>query len=408
MILTLSAPALYALELTPRCNNRCAGCYNVFASDREHTAPILPLRDWRAILERIRPSAHLVKLTGGEPTLYPHLAGLIALLDELEITFSLFTNARWPDPAGVIQVLQASSAFRGLLISLHGTTATAHEAFSGVRGSFDETIDNIRRATAAGLPVVLSTVIHRRNLDELAQLPALCADLGADHISFNRYLGPPAPQVEPLPKELYSAVSRIEEMRRAGQRVKFGNCIPQCFVTSSAMGCLAGVAYCTIDPWGNVRPCNHSPTRCGNLLQESVASIWQGKAMEQWRQRIPPECHTCAAFPQCHGGCRAQAETLALPADPLMDKALRRLPQPEQVEMYAGWRPLRVCKIRQEPFGYVLLRGNHIVPLAGDDLGILEACDGQTTLSALGEQLGQRGLQLIYELYRRGIVEMQD
>ncbi len=406
MILTLSAPVLYALELTPACNNRCPGCFNVFATDR--AAQVLPLHDWRTILARIRPHAHRVKLTGGEPTLYPDWAALVALLDEWAMRFSVFTNARWPDPAQVIRVLQSNPACVGLLVSLHGTTAEAHEAFSGVRGSFEETVANIRRAARAGLPVALSTVIHRRNLDTLEQMPALCADLGADHVSFNRYLGPPAPGIEPTHEELKEAVLRIERMRQQGKRVKLGNCVPQCFMTSSSSGCLAGVAYCTVDPWGNLRPCNHSPTQCGNLLSESVESIWQDSAMEGWRQRIPAECHRCAAFGQCHGGCRAQAETLKLPTDPLMTAPIADPPAPQRIELGEGWRPLAACEIRQEPFGYVLMRGNRIAPLPADALPILQACDGQTTLRELSETFGPRGLQVIYELSRQGLVEMQD
>jgi len=406
VILTLSAPVLYALELTPACNNRCAGCFNVFATDR--TAPVLPLDDWRKILAGIRPHAHRLKLTGGEPTLYPDLAGLIALLDEWNLRFSMFTNARWADPSGVVHLLKASTALDGLLVSLHGATAGAHEAFSGVPGSFDETVVNIRRAVAAGLPVALSTVIHRHNLGELEQMSALCADLGADHVSFNRYLGPSNPEIEPTPDALRDAVLCIERMRTHGRRVKLGNCVPQCFVESSSVGCLAGVAYCTIDPWGNLRPCNHSPTQCGNLLQKDVVRIWQGAAMERWRARIPSTCHRCAVFGQCHGGCRAQAELLNLPTDPLMTAPLTVCSAPQRIELNPAWHPLLNCEIRQESFGYVLLRGNRIAPLPADLLSIVQTCDGKRSLRMLYEQFGRRGLQVIYELYRQGLLEMQD
>lgn len=405
MILTLSAPVLYALELTPACTNRCAGCFNVFSN---RSMPPLPLDCWQDILARIRPHAHRLKLTGGEPTLYPEFAGLVALLDRWEMRFSLFTNARWTNPAHIVRVLAASTAFCGLLVSLHGATAQAHEAFSGSVGSFAEAVANIRHAVNAGLPVALSTVIHRHNLAQLEQMPALCAELGADHVSFNRYLGPSVPEIEPRPDELKDAILRIEKMREQGLRVKLGNCVPHCFVASSSVGCLAGVAYCTIDPWGNLRPCNHSPTQCGNLLQESVESIWQGRAMEQWRARIPADCHRCAAFGQCHGGCHAQAELLSLPTDPLMGAPLAACASLSRVELDANRCPLAACEIRQESFGYVLLRGNRLAPLATDDLPIVQACDGKTPLHVMNARFGQRGLQVIYALYRQGLLDMQD
>ncbi|NIN93755.1 MAG: SPASM domain-containing protein, partial [Anaerolineae bacterium] len=142
-------------------------------------------------------------------------------------------------------------------------------------------------------------------------------DLGADHVAFNRYLGPKDPAIEPTDEQLRQAVLQIEALRQEGARVKFGNCIPQCFVESSSTGCLSGVAYCTIDPWGNMRPCNHSPLKCGNLLEQSVEEAWQSAEMQRWRGMIPAECHLCAEFPQCHGGCRAMAIELDLEKDPL-------------------------------------------------------------------------------------------
>jgi radical SAM protein with 4Fe4S-binding SPASM domain len=405
VILSLPAPVLYALELTPVCNNRCPGCYNVFAG-RRTAAPVLPLDQWRLLLERIRPYAHLVKLTGGEPTLYRDLAGLVSLLDEFSLSYSVFTNARWSDPEALIRLLAASSSFRGMLVSVHGATAASHEAFTGVGGSFDQALDNIRRATDSGLQVVLSTVIHRYNLEELPAVAALCARLGADHVSFNRYLGPPAPQIEPSPAELRGAVARIEALREAGTRVKFGDCVPHCFVPSSARGCLAGIAYCTIDPWGTVRPCSHSPTRLGSLFERSIVDIWADDEARAWRNRVPDACHTCAAFGDCHGGCRAQAETRGLPADPLMTGPLAHRIEEHQAVLYRRARPRSACDIRPQPFGYLMLRGNAVVPLSRADRPLLDACDGETPLWSLAEQYGQRGLQLIHEWSRHGLVDM--
>ncbi|NIN93756.1 MAG: radical SAM protein, partial [Anaerolineae bacterium] len=120
MILTLSAPVLYSLELTPACNNRCRGCYNVFAGER--TQPPLPLEEWHEILDCIKPHAHRVKLTGGEPTLSPHFEGIVTHLRELDISFSLFTNGCWTDPERLVAFLKTIPQLRGLLISLHGAT----------------------------------------------------------------------------------------------------------------------------------------------------------------------------------------------------------------------------------------------------------------------------------------------
>jgi hypothetical protein len=140
--------------------------------------------------------------------------------------------------------------------------------------------------------------------------------------------------------------------------------------------------------------------------------------MEAWRSSVPDDCHRCAAFSRCHGGCHAQAELLDLPGDPLMGEPLPDVG--ERVELYEEWRPVRACAVRPERFrsvslagrrewaGYVLLRGNHVVPMTVADLQILEACDGKSSLRSLDTRFGQYGLRLIYELYQHGVVDMQD
>jgi radical SAM protein with 4Fe4S-binding SPASM domain len=407
MILVLSAPVLYSLELTPACNNRCPGCSNVFADKREQ--PPLPLKEWRKILDKIKPHAHLVKLTGGEPTLHPQFEGIVAYLQKLDIPFSLFTNGCWPDPERLIALLRTNPRFQGFLISLHGATPIVHEAFSGVPGSFESTVSNIRLAVETGLPVTTSTVITKQNFGELGQIAEFAQFLGAHHAVFNRYLGQPLPAIEPTEEELKEAVQSTEGLRSKGTKVKFGNPIPQCFMPNSSTGCLSGVAYCTIDPWGYMRPCNHASLRCGSLLEQSVEEAWHSEEMQRWREMIPEQCHHCAEFSQCHGGCRAMAWELSVEKDPLIGSPFTKKQRPpEQITLYEGWRPLGNFDIRQEEFGYVLMRGNRIVPVAFEDKVILDACDGQITLREFESRFGTRGLKLIAQLYTRGIIELME
>ena len=407
MILILSAPVLYSLELTPDCSNRCRGCFNVFTDERTRS-PLL-LEEWRRILDHIKPHAHLVKLTGGEPTLHPHFEEIVAHLSQLDISFSLFTNACWSDPERLVALLKMVPQLRGLLISLHGAAPATHEAFSGVQGSFERVVANIQRATKEGLFVTISVVIHRRNLEQFREVVMLAHDLGAGHVVFNRYLGPKEPAIEPTDDQLRQAVLQIEALRQDGARVKFGNCIPQCFVESSSTGCLSGVAYCTIDPWGNMRPCNHSPLKCGNLLEQSVQEAWQSAEMQHWREMIPAECHLCAEFSQCHGGCRAMAMDRGLAKDPLANAPIVAMHSPsEPITLYEGLRPVGAHEIREEEVGYVLMRGNRIVPVPHEARAILDLCDGRTTLKQIGVQFGQQGLDLVGALWEKGLLMLQD
>ena len=411
MIHVLSKPALISLELTPVCNSRCSGCFNVFldgASGRRNLSarrPPLPLEGWRVILDRLVPHVHRLKLTGGEPTLHPEFEAILSCVGELDISLTVFTNGRWPHPERVLTALKCTPNLGGLLVSLHGAHAASHEAYSNTPGSFEETVTNTRRAIGAGIPVTLSTVMHRANLDELAEVVSLAGALGVDHVVFNRYLGRPLPGLTLSDSQLVEATRTIEAMRAAGEPVAYGVGIPQCFTPSSSTGCMAGVAYCAVDPWGNLRPCNHSDLIAGSLLSGTLEEAWNSPVMERFRKAIPKACHTCAAFGTCHGGCRALAMELDLPSDPLMTGPLDEF-NPAPVRMGRNWRPIGRFEVRREPFGLVLLRGNALLAVRPEAMPILNHLDGTRTLGELEGTFGSTGLSLIGELLRRNMVEV--
>jgi radical SAM protein with 4Fe4S-binding SPASM domain len=296
----------------------------------------LSARERCTVLDRIASSISWLKITGGEPTLHPEFKKIIEHIALLGIPFTLFTNARWLEPEREVRFLAGIPQLDGLLISLHGAGAQSHEAFTCTRGSFDETVANIRLAVDAGLKVTTSTVLTRHNCSEVEAIVALSQELSADHAAFQRFIGAALPEIEPGPLGLQQAVEVIENIANGGNRigdngrgpkrngklVRFGTPIPHCFAANGSYGCLPGIAQATIDPWGNVRPCNHTPLACGNLLTQSLEEIWHSAAMEAWRKMIPEECMGCEAFEVCRGGCRAIALLRGLEKDPLIGEPI--------------------------------------------------------------------------------------
>jgi len=321
---------LFFVEITPACNSACVGCSNVFPHNRSPDP--LSAQEWCAVLGCIAPSTSWLKITGGEPTLHPEFEEIIEYVAALGIPFTLFTNARWLQPQRLVRFLVDIPQLDGLLVSLHGARAQSHEAFTCPPVSFDEPVANIRLAVDAGLKVTTSTVLTRHSCSEVEAIVALGQDMGAHHAAFQRFIGAPLPEIEPGELQLQRAVRTIENIANGGNRtdgngrgpkgngtlVRFGTPIPHCFAANSSYGCLAGTGQATIDPWGNVRPCNHAPLVCGNLLTQSLEEIWHSAAMEAWRGRIPEECIGCEEFEVCRGGCRATAMLRGLRKDPLM------------------------------------------------------------------------------------------
>jgi len=402
-MLVLSAPAIYSLELTSACNNNCPGCSNVYA---ERTRPPLSASIWETWLASLAPEAVRIRLTGGEPTLHPGFFRILDAATSYDAWVTIFTNGRWANPSRFVRRLLGRSRLSGLLVSLHGACAESHEAFTRTAGSFDETVTNVRRAIDVGVRVAISTIITRYNWDELEAVAALGQEWGVDHVAFNRYLGSPLPDVEPTVENMRSAMARVARLVQEGAPVRYGIGLPQCFALNESEGCPAGVAYAVVDPWGNLRPCAHSPTVIGSLRERSLAELWHSPEMDAWRALMPPECTTCAAYAVCHGGCRAIQELRPDGRDPLRRAPLAEYAPPRSVrELPADVRPRAALRMRLESFGYALLGQGQVLPVRAEARPVIEACDGRATFAELAARFGQGGLDLLGELWELGMLD---
>lgn len=411
----LKAPVSFYLELTPSCNNRCHACGNVFVEQgtdrrlRDLASP-LSVAEWEQILTKIRPFTHRLKLTGGEPTLHPGFDSIVALVANHRLPFTLLSNGRWSEPERIVQLLKRVPVFQGLLISLHGPSPESHEAFTCVDGSFIGALSSVRMAREAGLPVNLSCVITHHNWNQVAEVVEMAQGLGASGVIFNRYLGHHAAGLTASAAELRSAVHTITRLWATGHNVKLGNCVPQCFAHTGQAGCLAGLAFFTIDPWGKVRPCNHAPLVAGDLLHEPVEQIWHSPHMAHWRSLTPSQCTDCSLVTSCQGGCRAQALILGRDADPLIDcpSGPATVPLPTELTFYAQARPMASYVNRAEAFGAILISGNRLYPVRHDMEGVLDMLNGQFTLEQIDAAHGANGLSLVGSLFQHGMLQFME
>ncbi len=276
----LSVPVLYSLELTPVCNHQCAGCSNVFA----HTAAPTPLTldGWVTVLDTIAPFAQRVKLTGGEPTCHPQFAEIVAALQHRSLPFTLFSNGSWQHPDETLTLLQHATNCLGILVSLHGADAATHEHFTGVAGSFARVVETIQRATNVGLPIHTNTVISRQSAQQLEAIVKASHELGASCSVFNRYIGAAHPTFDLSTEELQQVAAELRRLSAAGYCTKTGTPLLPTH-NYAPFPCLAGSAYCTVDPWGYVRPCNHAPLVAGHIIDDGLERLWQGRPLDAWR-----------------------------------------------------------------------------------------------------------------------------
>lgn len=410
-MLDLNSPAIFTVEVTNRCDQSCYGCSNVFKHKKDYMSP----GNWEKILEKIKPYARTIRFSGGEPTLHPEFFDILDITNKAGIAFGIFTNGLWEDKVEIMKKLKNFSNFSSFLISFHGLGSDAFSKFSGKDfgvEKYEKIIENIKYAVQCGFTVSTSTVVGLNNYMELEPLANFLLGLGVSSLVVERYLGEDVPGVSLKDDQLKFAISKLDSLKSSGYPIILGNCIPRCYLLSSSMGCCAGVEFGVIDPWGNMKPCGHTPTIVGNLLTDKIENIWKSKEAKRWRRDIPKDCVACRYSFVCAGGCHANAEVRSSKKDPLIIGRIHKdgREEPMPVMLNEELIPELKADMRKEDKGYLLINPiNNFIFINNSLFKIIDFIkDSKVNLRQVEKKFGKKGLSFIYSLYAKGFLAFQN
>jgi radical SAM protein len=172
------APRMIYWEMTRACDLACRHCR---AEAIAHRDPLeLMTSEARAMLEEIvnfgEPYPHVV-CTGGDPLKRPDVIDVIAYGTGLGLGMSLAPSATANLTLEVIGALRAAG-MQSMSLSLDGSTAERHDAFRGVPGCFETTLQAARWVHDLRIPLQLNTLVTADTADDLPALYALAETLG--------------------------------------------------------------------------------------------------------------------------------------------------------------------------------------------------------------------------------------
>ncbi|HJQ83924.1 MAG TPA: radical SAM protein, partial [Candidatus Binatia bacterium] len=174
--MTPHRPYTLVAELTYRCPLRCSYCSNPL--DWARRADALDARAWGDVLAQAEALGVVqVHFTGGEPLLRPDLERLVEAARRLDLYSQLVTS-------GVPLVRDRLVALRrrGLdvvQLSFQDAGAAAADALAG-RAAHERKIAVARWVKDLGMPLTINVVVHRANVDRVADVIGLAEMLGAD------------------------------------------------------------------------------------------------------------------------------------------------------------------------------------------------------------------------------------
>ncbi len=324
-------PILVYWELTLACDLTCRHCR---AEAIPHRHPLeLTTEESKRLLDELRafgePPPHVV-ITGGDPLHRPDLFELIEYAVELGLPLSVAPSGTNRLTRSTIEAFKALGV-QSMSLSLDGSTAEKHDAFRGVPGCFDWTLEAIQAAHQMEIPLQINTLITADTLDDIPQIYALMRDLGIARwslfflISVGRgtVLHPiTSAQAEQLLQQLYRwaleapfVIKTTEAMhfrRVAYQHLRReGMTLDQIRRTSigRGFGIRDGNGIMFISHRGEVYPSGFLPLTAGNVRQQSPVEIYRHAPLFQ-RLRNPDlyagKCGRCE-FRMICGGSRARA-----------------------------------------------------------------------------------------------------
>jgi hopanoid biosynthesis associated radical SAM protein HpnH len=284
-------PMVLMLEPLYTCNLACIGC----AVER-HTGKLkdrLPVADCLAALDAC--GAPVVSICGGEPTVYPELAELVAGIIARRCHIYLCTNGLLLDET----VYGLIPPHKRLSVNVHldGLQET-HDLVCARDGVFDKAIEMIREGKRRGYHVITNTTVFKEtDVAEVEELCGLLTDLGVDGILIS-----PGYHYASVERDIFLTQQEIEEKFRHvlgfSRRFRFTS-------TPMFLEFAAGLRDYRCSPWSTVTftprgwkgPCY----LIGQQHTFSWKEFWTGTDWDYWESRQDALCQNC----RMHSGFEA-------------------------------------------------------------------------------------------------------
>jgi PqqA peptide cyclase len=329
----LPGPPLWLLlELTYRCPLHCVFCYN--PTEFAQTGAELNTAEWLRVLREARAlGAVQLGLSGGEPLVREDLEQIVTEAHGLGFYTNLITSGVGMSEAR-IQALKAAGLDH-IQLSFQDSTREMNDFLSSTR-TFDLKAKVAALIRSHDYPMVLNVVLHRHNIEHVAEILAMAERMGAQYVELanTQYYGWAwLNRAELLPSR--AQLEHAEEVTaafraRLGNKMQIYFVVPDYFETRPK-ACMSGLGsvFLAITPDGTALPCHAARMLPGlelpNVRSSGVREIWyDSQAFNRFRGErwMKEPCVSCPERSKDFGGCRCQAYLLtgdADNADPVCD-----------------------------------------------------------------------------------------
>ena len=305
-------------ELTYRCNEKCKFCYCVVDDNNQElsTAEVK-----RVIDDLVKMNVFEVTFSGGDPFVRKDFFEILEYAREKELLINIFTNGLAISDDDIFRLKKLH--IKSIHFSIYRHIPKKHDAFTQVVGSFDKTVSVIEKCILINLPVNIKTSILNYNIDEAREIIKLAESLGTTiqtGVSVSvKNNGDNTPKVFCLNNvdEYVKALKVIGQNIETECRTEYTASVTD--NDSNYHICGAGRNILSINPYGEVFPCNSLMLSCGNVRNLSIKDIWDDadvlNRVRNFTMSMIKGCEKCDKQDVC-GFCPGSA--MMETGDPLM------------------------------------------------------------------------------------------
>lgn len=299
------------LNVTNACNLRCVHC---------HVSSGMPFKNEMTTQEMV----HIIDeaselglkelvISGGEPLVRSDILDIVDYAAQHIDKVTVITNGTLitDEIAETLSKLDTE-----IQVSLDGARKETHESIRG-RGTYQKTIEGIRKLVKAGARCRTAMTIMKRNMDEMYEIAELSKSMGVNVLHFpvlqNKGRAKNIQSEDGLEEEDY--VTIFKRLQKISTRANIYVTTEEAFHSkvekvSKIDLCGAGSSIISIAADGKVYPCPgcHEEEFCaGNIREQSLENIWRtSEIFKKFRSLSVldiEECRACELKFICGSGC---------------------------------------------------------------------------------------------------------
>lgn len=262
-------------EVTYRCNERCKHCY-VF-DEKKSVDEELSVEQYFKLFEELRKLETLhITFTGGDPSQRKDFTKILRGAVERGFAVGIYTNGIGYSKETLEEIIAIRPA--SISFSVYSAIPEEHDNITGIKGSLQKTLATLKKVKDAGIMVTVKTPILTPTLNGFPAVQTLCEELDVylevSYLICATNHGNTSPTKLRLGEiEKYKNIMKLVQKEKESLE----------FYPRDIHGAICGAGQLTlsVNPYGEVFPCNGFHYPLGNIKETPIEEIWNGDALKR-------------------------------------------------------------------------------------------------------------------------------